>query len=86
MGVAAESSAAQRATSAVRTLEASAKRQKVLAGMPILHESDVDVNVDAHKPDDREQWTQRAVDWDKKCCGAKRVESCLTHRRCMRVG
>ena len=46
MEVAAESSA-------VRTLEAendaSAKRQKVLAGMPILHESDVDVTVDAHK-------------------------------------
>ena len=53
MEVAAESSVAQPTSSAVRTLEAeddaSAKRQKVMAGMPVLHESDVDVNVDAHK-------------------------------------
>ena len=73
MEVAAESSAT---SSAVQTLEAeddaSAKRQKV-AGVPILHESDVDVNVDAHKmvvsaamPDDREQWTHRVIDLDKK--------------------
>ena len=41
--------------------------------MPILHETDVDVNVDAHKivvlavmPDDQGQWTQRVIDWDKK--------------------
>ena len=77
MEVAAESSPAQPTSSAVRTLEAeddaSGKRQKVMAGMPILHEPDVDVNVDAHKmvvlaamPDDREQWTQRVIDWDKK--------------------
>ena len=58
--------------------DASAKRQKVLTGMPILHESDVDVNVDAHKmlvmaamPDDREQWSQRVVGWDKKYYEAK---------------
>ena len=43
-----------------------------------MHESDVDVSVDAHKmivlaamPDDREQWTQRVIDWDKKYNGAK---------------
>ena len=50
---AAESSAAQPTSSVVRTLEAeddtSAKRQKLMAGMPILHETDVDVNMDAHK-------------------------------------
>ena len=72
----------QPASSAVRTLEAeddtSAKRQKVLAGMTTLHEADVDVNVDACKnivlaamPDDREQWTPRVIDWDKKYYGAK---------------
>ena len=56
----------------------SAKRQEVLAAMPTLHESDVDVNVDACQtivlaamPDDREQWTQQGIDWDKKYCGAK---------------
>ena len=46
------SSAAQPTSSVVRTMEAeddtSAKRQK-LAGMPILHQTDVDVNMDAHK-------------------------------------
>ena len=49
-----------------------------MAGMPILHVTDVDVNVDAHKmvvlaamPDDHEQWTQRVIDWDKKYYGAK---------------
>ena len=79
---AAESSAAQPTSSAVRTLEAeddgSAKRQRLMAGMPILHETDVDVNVDAHKlvvlaamPDDQGQWTQRVIDWDKKYYGAK---------------
>ena len=50
---AAESSAAQPTSSAVRTLETeddgSAKRQRLMAGMPILHETDVDVIVDAHK-------------------------------------
>ena len=50
---AAESAAAQPTSSAVRTLETeddrSAKRQRLMAGMPILHETDVDVNVDAHK-------------------------------------
>ena len=82
MEVAAESSASQLASSAVRTLEAeddaSAMRQKLLAGMPTLHESDVDVNVDAHKmivlaaiPDARDQWIQRVIGWDKKYFGAK---------------
>ena len=46
---AAESSAAQPTSSVVRTLEAehdgSAKRQRLMAGMPILHETDEDVNV-----------------------------------------
>ena len=80
---AAESAAAQPTSSAVRTLEteddASAKRQRLMAGLPILHETDVDVNVDAHKlvvlaamPDDHGQWTQRVIDWDNKCYGAKR--------------
>ena len=48
-------------------------------GMPILHETDVDVNVEAHKlvvlvamPDDQGQWTQRVIDWDKKYYGDKR--------------
>ena len=79
---AAESSAAQPTSSAVRTLEteddASAKRQRLMAGMPTVHETDVDVHVDAHKmvvlaamPDDHEQWTQRVIDWDKKYHGAK---------------
>ena len=78
---AAESSAAKSTSSVVRTLEAEddarSKRQKVLAGMPILHQTDVHVNVDAHKlfvlsamPDDQGQWTQRVSDWDKKHCGA----------------
>ena len=66
----------------VRTLEAeddtSAKRERLMAGMPILHETGVDVNRDAHKlvvlatmPDDQGQWTQRVIDWDKKYYGAK---------------
>ena len=49
-----------------------------MAGMPILHATDVDVNMDAHKlvvlaamPDNRGTWTQRVIDWDKKYCGAK---------------
>ena len=78
----AESSAAQPTSSVVRTLEAeddtSAKRQKLMAGMPILHETDVDVKMDAHKlvvlaamPDDQGKWPQRVIDWDKKYYGAK---------------
>ena len=68
--------------SVVRTLEAeddtSAKRQKLMASMPILHETDVDVNMDAHKlvvmaamPDGPGKWTQQVIDWDKKYQGAK---------------
>ena len=68
---AAESSAGQPTSSVVRTLEAeddtSAKRQRLMAGMPILHETDV--NMDAHKlvvlaamPDDQGQWTHRVID------------------------
>ena len=71
--------------------DASAKRQKLMAGMPILHETDVDVNVDTHKmvvlaamPDDQGQWTQRVID-----CGTSNteimVETCLTHRSAERV-
>ena len=78
----AESSTAQPTSSVVRTLEtevdAGAKRQRFLAGMPILHETDVDVHVDAHKtvvlavmPDDQGRWTQRVIEWDKKYFGAK---------------
>ena len=70
---AAESSARQPTSSLVRTLDAeddtSAKRQKLMAAMPILHETDVDVNVDAHKlivlasmPDDQGKWTQRVIE------------------------
>ena len=77
-------SSAQPTSSEVRTMEAedntSAKRQKLMAGMPILHEIDVDVNTDTHKlvvlaamPDDPGKWIQRVIDWD-------------THRRCIRVG
>ena len=50
---AAESSAAQPTSSAVRTLETeddgSAKRHRLMAGMPILHATGVDVMVDAQK-------------------------------------
>ena len=81
MEVTTESSAAPPRSSAVRTLETeddgNAKRQRLMAGMPILHETDVDVNVDEHKmvvvaamPDDQGQWTQRVMDWDRKY-GAK---------------
>ena len=77
-----ESSAGQPTSSVVRALEAeddtSAKRQRLMAGMPILHETDVDVNMDAHKlvalaamPDDQGKWTQRVIDLDKKYYGAK---------------
>ena len=75
-------SSAQPTSSVVRTMEAedgmSAKRQKLMAGMPILHETDVDVNMDAHKlvvlaamPDDQGKWTQRVIDSDKKYYGGK---------------
>ena len=75
-------SSGQPTSSVVRTMEAqdntSAKRQKLMAGMPILHETDVDVNMDAHKlvvvaamPDDQGKWTKRVIDWDKKYYGAK---------------
>ena len=71
----------------------SAKRQKLVAGMPILHETDVDVNTDAHKlvvlvavPDDQGKWTQRVIDWDKKYYGAKSGTLLDTHRTCMRDG
>ena len=46
--------------------------------MPVLHETDVDVNMDVHKlvvlaamPDDQGLWTQRVIDWDMKYYGAK---------------
>ena len=72
---AAESSAAQPTSSQD---DASAKRLRLVAGMPILHDTDVDVNVDAHKlvvlaamPGDQGQWTPRVVDWGKKYYGAK---------------
>ena len=79
---AAESSAGQPTSSVVRTLEAeddtSAKGQKLMAGMPILHETDVDVSMDAHKlvvlaamPNDQGKWTHRVIDWDKKYYWAK---------------
>ena len=58
--------------------DASAKCQRFMAGMPILHETDVDVDVDAHEmvvlaamPDGQGEWTQRFIDWDKKYYGAK---------------
>ena len=75
-------SSAQPTSSVVRALEAedgtSAQRQKLMAGMPTLHETDVDVNMDAHKlvvlaavPDDQGKWTQRVIDWNNKYYGAK---------------
>ena len=87
----AESSAAQPTSSVVRTLESeddtSAKRQRLMAGMPILH--DVEVNVDAHKlvvlaaiPDDQGQWTQRVIDWDKKYDGTKNRNLLDTQKVC----
>ena len=43
-----------------------------MAGVPIMHENDVNVNMDAHKlvvlaamPDDYEKLTQRVIGWDK---------------------
>ena len=90
---ASESSAAQPTSSVVRTLEneddASAKRQRLIAGMPILHETDVEINVGAHKmvvlaamPDDQGQWTQRVIDWDKKYYGAKSGTLLETQKVC----
>ena len=72
---AAESSAAQPTSSVVRTLEAeydtSAKRQRWMAGMTTLHQTDENFNVDAHKmvvvaamPDDKVEWTQWVIDRD----------------------
>ena len=77
---AAERSGGQPTSSVFRTLEAeddtSAKRQKLMVGVPILHQTDVDVNMDAHKlvvlaamPDDQGKWI--VMDWDKKHYGAK---------------
>ena len=58
--------------------DTSAKRQRLMAGMPTLHQTDVNFNVDAHKmvvvaamSDDQGEWTQRVIDWDKKYYGAK---------------
>ena len=93
--LAAESSAGQPTSSVVRTLEAeddtSAKRQRLMDGMPILHETDVDVNMDAHKLvvlaamlDDQGQWTQRVIDWDKKYYGAK-SGNLLDTQKCLKV-
>ena len=49
-----------------------------MAGLPILHDTDVDVNTDTRKfvvlaamPDDQGEWTQRVIDWDRKYYGAK---------------
>ena len=49
-----------------------------MVGLSILHETDVDVNTDAHKlvvlaalPDDQGKWIQPVIDWDKKYYGAK---------------
>ena len=64
-----------------------------MAGMPILRETDVDVNVDAHKsvvlaamPGDQGQWTQRGSDWDKKNYGAKSGTLLNTQKVYVRVG
>ena len=70
--------------------DGSAKRQRLMAGMPILHETGVDVSVDAHKMvvllaamlDDQGQWTQRVVATGTRNSTESRVEPCLTHRRC----
>ena len=79
---AAEISAAQPTNSVVRTLEAeddtSEKRERLMAGVPTLHQTDENFDVDAHKmvvvvamPDDQGEGTQRVIDWDKKYNGAK---------------
>ena len=76
---AAESLTRQPTSSLVRTLEAEDDTsQRLMAGMPILHEIDVDVNMDAHKlvalaamPDDEGQLTQRVIDWDNKYYGTR---------------
>ena len=56
--------------------DVSTKHQKLMAGMPIMHETDVDVNVDACKmvvlatmPDEQEQWTQQVINWSKALRG-----------------
>ena len=85
----------QPTSSAVRTLEidndAVAKRQKLMAWLPIFHEADVNVNRDAHEmvvlavmPDDQGQWTQWVIDWSGSTT-EPRVEFSSTHRKCMRV-
>ena len=94
---AAESSAAQPTSSAVRTLETEddgrAKRQRLMAGIPILRETDVDVNVDAHKlvvlaamPATIKDSGLSVSSTGTRSIAEPRVEPCLAHRKCMRVG
>ena len=52
------------------------KRQGVLASRPDRHGADVNACmcrtiVLAADPEDRDEWTQQVVDWNKKCVGAK---------------
>ena len=90
---AAKSSAAQPTSSVVRTLEAeddtSAKRWRLMAGLPTLHQTDENFNVDVHKmvvvaamPDDKVEWTQRVIDWDIQ---RSQVWKPARHRRCTKV-
>ena len=69
------------------------KRQKLMAGMPILRETDVDVNMDAHKldvmaamPRTTKESGLRGSLTGTRNTAEPRVEPCLTHRRSMRVG
>ena len=77
--VAAESSAAQRTSSAVRTLEAeddaSAERQKICQSCTNLKWSSMWMHTRwsswRRRPTTVSKWTQRVIDWDKKYYGAK---------------
>ena len=87
---AAESSTAQPTSPVVRTLEVE-DDTRLIEGMPILHETDVDVNVDAHK---LSCWRRCLTIKDSGLSGSStgtrntaepRVGTCSIHRRCMKV-
>ena len=56
--------------------QSNAKRQRELASRPDRHGADVNADICrtivlAADPEDRDEWTQQVVDWNKKCLGAK---------------
>ena len=92
---AAESLAAQLTISVVRALEAEhdigAKRQRLMAGVPTLHQTDENFNVDAHKmvvvetmPDDKGNGLSGSSTGTRNTTEL-RVETCSTHRKCTKV-